>query len=647
MVRSIISDVRRIESPGQNIVDLYEESGIPASDIGKSYQYSKNKVSDPSTSIDHVNVPEVTDYRGEFVYNFYTKDERISPSAENSVNNLTKVPRYVSIRWTSPQNSNLEIDKLDLEKQSNKGLSIEKNAEKVVSEDNFFNPGYINHTFSNVEIIEQGASDIENYSRLSRRDDESLFKMSKVQIQEISPSLSTNNLNVSRIAADLTETYAKLSDFPKTSLGLRVYDERKVEVDEDDLLRSITDSVSLSMKISNTIIPDVFKNSKVKKNSTNLEALRVSHSEALKGFKNREGLSLVPVQNDYTDTSTSRITQPVKLIGYIVDRYKVTREGFEKEKTFYIEDIQKTNLEDVSVLYGVTYVYTVRVVSSVKLLTYNSDGSSVNSSTVYVSSRPVSIPVECYEYSPPPEPNNIRFVFDYVKRNLKIHWDMPVNPQKDVKQFQVFRRKTIREPFELIAQYGFDNTDFGSGTTRYKTGEVVDANNLGQMSQDNKFLVKVSENPVYMHVDEDFTVDPEFFISSDYIYAICSIDAHGMISNYSSQHRVTFDPYKNKIVSEVICDTGSPRQYPNMNLRMDAFKDVISVSGDSSKKLDVYFTPEYLKVRDERNISYKVVEAQTDKKDSYYLLQFINLDNQKVQSVKISIKDPEKLTESS
>jgi hypothetical protein len=646
MAQSVRLDVRRAERPDQNTIES-QDTRIPAADIGKSYQYSKSKMSDPSTSIDNVNVPEVTNYRGEFVYNFYTKDERIKSSFDGINENLTKVPRYASIRWTAPADSVSEIQKTDLEKKDYTDLSIEGNSEKLVSEDNFFNPGYISHTFSNIDFIEQGATDIENYSRISRRPEESIFKMSKIQIQNISPPLGSIDSNAARITSDFSETYARLADFPKDSLGLRVYDENKKATDEDDLLRSITDSVSLTLKVNNSIIPDIFKNSQVKKNATNLAALRVSHSTALGGFKSREGLGLVPVQNDYTDLSTSNLTNPIKLIGYVIDRYKTTNNGFEKEKTFYIEDIRKTSLEDVSVLYGITYVYAVRVVASVKLLTYTADGSTVNSSTIYVSSRPVSIPVECYEYSPPPEPNNIRFVFDYLKRNLKIHWDVPVNPQKDVKQFQVFRRKNIKEPFELIAQYGFDNTEFGSGTTRYKTGEIVDANNFSGTSQENRNLIILSENPIYMHIDEDFTVDPEFFISSDYIYSICSVDAHGMVSNYSSQHRVTFDSYKNKLITEVICDSGSPRQYPNMNLRTDAFKDTIKVLGDNSRKLEVYFTPEYLKVKDERNISYKIVEAQTNQKDSYYLLQFINLDNQKMQSIKIVVKDPERLTESS
>jgi hypothetical protein len=164
------------------------------------------------------------------------------------------------------------------------------------------------------------------------------------------------------------------------------------------------------------------------------------------------------------------------------------------------------------------------------------------------------------------------------------------------------------------------------------------------MFPDDRGLVKVSDKPVYMHADEEFTVDPEFFVSSEYIYAIASIDAHGMISNYSSQHHVVFDPYKNRLVTKVVCDAGSPRQYPNMKLRTDAFKDVISVEGLAARQLKIFFTPEYLKVRDDRNVTYNIVEAQTPGNASYYLLQLINLDNQKMQLLKINVKDPENLT---
>jgi len=578
--------------------------------LSNPYQYSKNIVSDPSKSIDEINIPEVDGLTAEFVYNFYTRDERINPPIQKEVRNipLNKIARYVFIKWNKP-NTQFYIENTD------KDLTIQRFSDLIISEDNFFNPGYINHTFSSVDAITQGSSDIENYSRISGHDTESIFRMSRTQIQEISNGANIDNADQEYNArlSSLVDTYSLLSDFPKNSLGLRVYNPATGEnIEDDNLLRSITNSISLSMKINSSVISDIFYSSREKSISNNLNVLKTSQASVLSLRNNNNSQHLVPVQNKDAILNRKNLTQNVSLIGYVIDRYLVTQKGFVKQDTFYIEDINKTFFEDTGVKYGLSYVYSVKVVASIKILTYrDSSESIVDISTVFVSSRAISTPVECYEYVPPPEPNDIRFIFNHIERNLTIRWDSPVNPQKDIKQYQVFRRKSIKEPFELIAQYGFDTSDLGPGTGgRYRTGEVVDANNIQQMNADYKVLVKQSEYPVFFHVDKDFTVDPEFFISSEYIYAICAIDAHGMISNYSSQHYVTFDPYKNKLITKLICDQGSPRQYPNMNLRIDAFKDTIKVSGDTARQLKVYFTPEYLKVKDEKR-TYKIVEAQT------------------------------------
>lgn len=613
----------------------------------------KSKMSLPSDTADDINIPEVSGQKVEFVYNFYSKDERVNyykdTDSSGNLLPLKRIARYNVISWIPPILSDFEISKQDFDRVVNPRFSIKDNAEKIISEDNFFDPGFINHTFSNIDAIEQGASDLENYTKIARNDAESVFKMSKYQIQEAASSgdSSTSQFGL----ASLADNYSRLADFPKTSLGLRVFDEKNNLNDEDDLIQSISNAVSLNVKINSCVIPDIFSESPEKNNLDNLDKLKISHESSQTGYKAREGLTVSPVRNDSTTSSTSYLNQPVKIIGYIIEKYLVRPDRFEKQDTFYVEDIQQTTYIDRKVLYGATYIYGIRAVASVKLLTYNPDGVTVDSSTIYVSSRPSSAPIECFEYVPPPEPNDIKFSFDYVKRNLIIMWDMPVNHQNDVKQFQVFRRKTIREPFELIAQYGFDKSIAGNGSSgRYKTGERIDANNFESMRPEDKYLVKIQDPqgtydaPVFCHVDEDFTVDTEFYISSEYIYAICAVDAHGMISNYSSQHHVTFDSYKNKLVTKVVCDSGSPRQYPNMNLRTDAFKDTIKVSGLESRKLSIHFTPEYLKVRDDRNVTYPIVEAQTPGKDAYYLLQLINLDNQKMQLIKINIQDTKGLT---
>lgn len=619
-----------------------ESIAVPEGDIGKSFSSEKSKMSDPSTSVDDVNVPEVSDQKAQFVYNFYTKDERINAFSNARELNVSRVPRYVKLTWGSPQVSQFEAVKPDLSMDDTEvDMTIKGNADKIMSEDNFFNPGYVNHTFSGIDAITQGSSDLENYSIISRHNVESVFQMSKIQISEVVAAKENPDKEYKRRLAELSEAYSHLSDFPQSSLGLRIYDDQDNQVNDSDALASITNSLKLNIKINSSIIPDVFADSK-EKHASNYESLAIASAKSKNGYLRQKAPNMLPIQSN--PEKTGYLTMPVKLIGYIIERYLVTPDFLKKEETYYVEDITQTNFEDKTVLYGKTYLYTIKVVANVTMLLYAADGITVNSTTVYVSSKPVAAPVECYEFIPPPEPNDIKFTFDYDNRNLIITWDTPVNPQKDIKQFQVFRRKSIREPFELIAQYGFDTSETGGNDGRYRTGERVDANNYYGMYPDDRNLLKLSDRPVYMHVDEDFTVDPEFFVSSEYIYAITSIDAHGMISNYSSQHHVVFDPYKNRLVTRVICDAGSPRQYPNMKLRTDAFKDVISVEGLATRQLKVFFTPEYLKVRDDRNVTYNIVEAQTPGNGSYYLLQLINLDNQKMQLLKINVKDPENLT---
>jgi len=85
-----------------------------------------------------------------------------------------------------------------------------------------------------------------------------------------------------------------------------------------------------------------------------------------------------------------------------------------------------------------------------------------------------------------------------------------------------------------------------------------------------------------------------------------------------------------------------------MNLILDAFSDVISLQGDETMKMNIYFSPEYLNVVDSDNRKYKIVEAETSNAQGskpFYILQLINLDNQKNQLLKINIKDMKNYTE--
>lgn len=606
--------------------------------------FRQARVSEPSDSVDDINIPEVSNIVTKFVYNYFLKNERVSeiPYEDPNVNleslSLDKTARYITVSWIKPS--------ISFSTSTTQGLSSEflkNNSGKIVSEDNFFNTGYYNHVFSNLSSIEQGASDLEIYSRLSNYDTESMSMMSRYQVKNVSSEQQDDTKNYKELSS-LSSAYSFLSDLPKTAMGLSVYDNNGILSDKGDLTRSLYNSVSLNAKINGAIVSDLFKTTTFPTTNHEETARRVAAS-AVSGVQSIQG-SFVPILVDTPGGET--IDDVVKIVGYEVQKYLYQDGSFYIKDTFYLGGPNNTSIIDKKVSYGKTYVYSIRAIASVKMYLYDvspSRETTVRKCEVLVSSKPKSSGIETYEFLPPPEPQGLKFFFNYSKRQLKIKWDEPINSQRDIKQYQVLRRESINHPFELIAQYGFDDSLSTQGKN-YKTLEVVDANDYQSMRPELKYLVKQQSGlPVNEHIDFDFTVDDEFFVSSDYIYTVCSVDAHGMISNYSEQHRVTFDSFKNKLVNTVICDSGCPRQYPNLKLNADAFKDVISTSGDNTRQVSVYFTPEYLKLKDNRGITFSVVEAQTpSNKNSYYLIQFINLDNQKMQTLKINIEDPASLT---
>lgn len=619
--------------------------------------------SDPVYNIDVPEVSSVSIPVCEFIYNFYVNDERVekSPRFEYAspdgdfIKSLDKFPRYVRVSWGAPNLSDFQLSQIDIAERKTSGRSIKDNDSLIVLEDDM--PSFITDTFSSVSEIIQGSEDLENYSYLTLDDSESVAKMatnvlreqSYRAIDELDPVLLDQIL-------DLTDAYRDLTNYPNTSLGMSVFNASGDNSLERDSQKNekISQTLKLNCKINSSVLADLYVNSPIKKSPQGISSLNKAIASAKSNF-GMSDMRIIPVARPpIVDSVTT-----VKLLGYKVERYRCKRNGEKiKDGTFFVEDPTQTSFVDTSVAYGNTYLYSIRTIASAVLYPLEIVDNKPKACfpvEVYVGSKPTYTSAECHEYRPPPPPVDINFSYDRNQGNLVIFWSMPVNPQKDITQFQVFRRKSIKDPFELISQYHFDKSiPGGDFNSLFTTGEYVDSNNpfLDQTWAD--FLTTKYEFPIYQHRDEDFVVDSEFFQTQPYIYAICSIDAHGMISNYSSQYLVDFDPYKNQLVRTLVCDPGSPRQYPNMFLRSDAFKDVIKVSGVDTKKLKIAFTPEYFnlyknpKVKRSTAIdTHKIVEAKTKRRKDkpHYLLQIINLDNQKMQTVRIDVNDPEGITE--
>jgi len=593
----------------------------------------KSKITD---SVYTANVPEVTNFSSEFVYNFYVEDERVTEFREEfSQFNLDNIPRYVKLNWDPLPNSNYN---LQIGTESSVNLFS-----KLISEDESLSPMYLNMNFSEISTVAQGSQEMTNYANLISSAQNSMTKIAKEYfLSLVGPGGDLESKDFLHAIMSLRSAFDAVTDLPIDSLGLRVYDNEGNITDDRSFLKTLSTSLALNMKINKLAIPDFFHNPKSATTSIkdfyakSLDTFAEQY-ETAKALSAKGGDAFVPAYKAPIGTDFKP-----RIIGYVLTRYRRIGNELREERKIYIPDPHQTVHVDKEVLYGATYLYSLSVVAEVDINGLTDDGNYEPMTMTFVS-RKSSIKILCFEYKPPPPPVDISFIFDYSKRNVSVTWDLPVNRQKDIKQFQVFRRKSVNEPFELIGQYGWDKSIPGLPTNeKYKTGEVIDANNIANIDSSRRDLVKETIGPVFKHTDRDFVVDTEFFESTSYIYALASVDAHGLISNYSAQYEVKFDPFKNRLKISLICDEGSPRSYPNMNLKIDAFKDSIRVSGDATKKLNVYFSPEYLNVQDERGKMFNVVKS---KSSGYYLIQIINLDNQLVQLLRLDITDStQKLT---
>ena len=155
----------------------------------------RSKISD-STYV--LNIPEVNNFSAEFVYNYYTVDERsrdffASPYTTQE-NNYLKVsidryPRYVNLNWELPVffDFNNPVNTAYFIYANKKPLedSVDKILEESINEDDSFTPQYVSQNFSDISSINQGAIDLNVYAKLAGSSTQSAYKKQKELLQSI------------------------------------------------------------------------------------------------------------------------------------------------------------------------------------------------------------------------------------------------------------------------------------------------------------------------------------------------------------------------------------------------------------------------------------------------------------------------------
>lgn len=629
---------------------------------------AKSYISNP---IHFINVSKILkNFSSKFFYNFYITDETtnedpvipnvykkstIAKNDFNIINASTRVPRYVELSWTTGDfsqdnkttndttNTTSEVLKNKKPPHKIQDASIQENHKKIFTHDNLVSSKYTPYNFTSYDSFANAVEDVNksveglplSATGLSQATILENFISDLIKGYEESPEKPDVEKLRDEIKNSIT-AIEKFVDRPESVLGYKFFNEDNKK-NKDNFAKLIEKNIKIYSQINNSYIADVFDMMQLpdgivsQLNSRNFKI----------GLPGWDDVELLPVSIGPKVKEFPDATKKAEVTGYIIDRYEFVNDAYSRDKTIYIEDENTKSFIDFNVKYGTTYLYVMRAVTKIRMPSVLNSLGTINECTYYCAGKPITTTIDCVEDSPPPHPVELDFIWDYKNNQFFVKWQMPFNSQRDIKQFQIFRRKSINEPFELLEQQCFDFS-----ATKATTGEIIDGNNL-DMTKENLSFVKYVTIPTYNYLDPEFRINSETLTSSKYIYALASVDAHGFISNYSAQYEISFDFFKNQLIKRMISEPGAPRPYPNLLLTADLFKDVIQVSGMSSQKLKIYFMPEYFKItyNQDRGLK-KIVYTKQDggQVDCYYKLQFINVQNQKSDQLKIVIDDPQGLT---
>lgn len=563
-------------------------------------------ISRPTYSYD---VPEAGNVDTKFIYNYFRPDERTNGTGRELVDLtqindpdlafqlqqgdrvLNNVPRYVKISF-SPANdpyANTLPDNSDV---------ITGNIDKIIIEGGSSSP-----FFTGLELIDTGLES-SVYSLLSG---------------------SMANLNISTPEDSPVRSAEKLADALSLDGGLTGEDKKLLvefmsNLQNEGLKFAPTDvspeiaafssdqitQQSFSLKFNNLFFGDIIKSSSrildtvFQDEIRSLTSFSTSVQQALTSQVSSEEISEINYQTSvqaieqFDIADTSSVNTEITHVGYVVYKYEVLNNGSTKLIDRLVVSNQSSNiLYDTKIKYGASYIYKIRSVFQISNPTLFYDEANNANDDLFlvkflVASEGITKSVACVEMTPPLPPANLNIRLDYKNRIPMLSWQFPINPQRDIKRFQIFKRNSINEPFSLLAEYDFDNS-----TVRSSVGEVAQSSKLYRMSY-----------PKLTYLDVDYVA------GSSPIYSIAAVDAHGLSSNYGTQIQIHYDKFRNRINKTIISGPGAPKPYPNLYLRQDAFVDCVKCSGYS--RMHLFFNPEY----------YQVTQYQVPAWDVYYDSQY-------------------------
>jgi len=613
----------------------------------------------PSKPVTQIDIPEVSQLNAEFNYVYFMPDEKTNQSSKQiniSINDTTRdeleflagtdrVPRFVRITFSPPsfntlaseQGGNLSSAAMNTIFEN---VKVSENVSNIMFED-----AISNTSFSSVNLMDTGV-DRKFYTSLSSS--AALSGFSSPTAQMPNSVTSVDPFSVRSVLGNLQSkgvTYSK-TDIKESVVSDPLLHVRSLQLDfnANNLVFGtiVSGSIIDNINVYADELSGILQSAEFVQNATINSANPTQVSET-----DYEPV-VIPIDQELVNASAQGGTNANEgsvLIGFLIQKFEIKGDGsLSKMRSIPVDSADITSVIDTEVMYGGAYLYKVHAISlsrfEARRISTSTADQVVMASTLIASSG-ISTTVMCKEDMPPPPPVDVRFKYDFKKGGLIIFWEFPINPQRDIKRFQIFRRGNIRHPFTLIREYNFDNS-----TSITQPLERAPAS----ISQRMK------------HPKKSFR-DAYFTKSSKYVYTLASIDARGLSSNYSMQLEVSFDKLKNKLNVKMISRSGAPKSYPNLYLDGDVFVDTMKDSGHS--RIKIYSDPEFLKVYkrevlqtqsggwDTKSNDLSLIRGLDESEPSYpaYKLQILNTDLQSAKTVDIYLSnvrtEPQSVAESS
>lgn len=553
-----------------------------------------------------VGLSQPTGLTTKFTYRYYVPEEAATDDTTSYRSSREGTPREVALNFRVPDLSENE----ELGDNVDYALFI-SDIDRVHSIEDIPNMANTYLTLQDTGLLSRANDSIERSCRLrgitgNPTDKAMLLSMQisgsvdPTTLQSLAVNYSANNMTFFTNGAEIpSEKYQLATGFPVTML---VYD----KVVADVAASAETDSPSRSPVAAGLMSRYLFE----RQTSERRKPPAISD----KDFTSI--LSPITFFERRTRGIDVQVSRKLRRVGFMIERVEELSSGRREKVLIGAVDAKTSSFIDYNVRYGSRYSYTVRAVYSIyvpEILLRRGDSIT---SKVLIASAPSNISsVTTEEYVPPEPPTDIRFNFDHEKSELAIRWEFPVDRARDVTRFQLFRRKSLTEPFTLLKEFDFDQS-------------VVKFERVERPLPINVLKTKF---PIRRAIDHDFGR------SSEYIYAVCCVDAHGYVSNYSSQYRVGFNRRLNNIVVKCISPSNAPRPYPNLYVDVPGTLTLDTITRSGVSTVNLVFDPEYLQVNDRKGNDLELIKYGSS--GAKYYMNVIDTARAEQITVPITIND--------